>query len=254
MTATKLVSRKISESLYWREKLVYKPAWQSFNSAFDDLLATRSASGISLFAFIRRGLKRFHLDSLHSVREVLSEVYIRAYRLIHDESVAIINPLAWVKRGAFNVIREWSRKQQRLAPLDTDVMDEVVHSPVEPEDLNTDIMILNRAWQELDPDEQILFQLKILQALPWREISNLYALEGKPLSEAALRKQKERALQRLRHVYHSFHTAWNKLLQMITRLRKRRLAQPQRSFYSLRSPTSLLLNQHYPDCITISGM
>jgi RNA polymerase sigma factor (sigma-70 family) len=177
--------------------------WQKFEHSFGDILVPESASGISLLTFIRRGLKQFHLDSFYSVRDVLGEAYIRAYRLIHDEQVDILNPPAWVKKTAFNIIREWSRRERRFEPLETEVADELVHPPVDPSALSTDIIILNRAWQELDPDERRLLQLKIVEELPWREISNLYALEGKPISESALRKQKERALKHLRKVYHS---------------------------------------------------
>lgn len=182
--------------------------WRVFNFGFQNLLDPESASGLSFLAFIRWGLKQFRLDSFYSADDVLSEVYTRAYRLIHDEHIEIINLPAWAKRVAFNIIREWSRRERRfeaLDALDREVTDESVHLSVDSSAVAKEIRTLLQAWQELDPDEQKLLQLKIVEELPWQEISSRYALENKTISESALRKKKERALKHLRKIYHSLH-------------------------------------------------
>jgi hypothetical protein len=141
MTVKQQVPKKMSENLHWGGELVYKPQWRPLGSAFQDILALESASGISLLAFIRRQLKQFHLDSFYSA--------------------------------------------------------------------DMDILILNWIWEELS----------------WREISNFYALEGKPISESALRKQKEQALKHLRKVYHP-----PQALRSISSPRRRGVAEHQHSF------------------------
>ncbi|HEY9659266.1 MAG TPA: hypothetical protein V6C65_12490, partial [Allocoleopsis sp.] len=80
--------------------------------------------------------------------------------------------------------------------------DESSRSLIDQLTLKEDLAMLTRALQELDSDEQKLLTLKMIDELSWAEIQRIYALEGKIVSEEALRQRKVRAFRRLRQVYH----------------------------------------------------
>jgi RNA polymerase sigma factor (sigma-70 family) len=178
---------------------------QSFDNDFADLLKPNHPSAASMGAFIRRLLRQFGLHKIYAEADILSEIYVRGYKLTQG-GVIIVNPHAWSKSTAFNIVRELSRKhrqkERRFEELTENTWDKSEHPPIEA-DAKTDVAILHRALQELEPEEQRLLTLKIVDELSWVEIRNLLSLEGKTVSEATLRKQKERALKKLRRIYHS---------------------------------------------------
>jgi RNA polymerase sigma factor (sigma-70 family) len=178
-------------------------SWQFFVAAFLELLQPGNPAAVSMGAFLRRTLLVFRLSSFHSEMEVLSEVYIRAYRLIHEEFAEIRNPSAWIRKTAHNVIREWSRKGRRCDSLQQDVVDEQEDNQEQRLMLDADVTILDKAWLSLTEEERRLLTLKITDNLSWREITGIYATEGKPITESALRQQKARALKHLRRIYHA---------------------------------------------------
>jgi RNA polymerase sigma factor (sigma-70 family) len=179
------------------------PAWNNFCKDFAELLNPEYPSAVSLACYIRRTVRQFRLPSI-AESDILVEVFLRAYKLIVlGGGVVIRHPSAWIRRVAFNYIRELSRTYNRISPLEFDIPDEQGHSPIDGLILQADIAILERALQELDLDEQRLLTLKIVDELSWAEIRILLAGEGKVVSEDALRKQKERALKHLRQVYHA---------------------------------------------------
>jgi RNA polymerase sigma factor (sigma-70 family) len=179
------------------------PEWDDFCKDFAALLNPGYPSAVSLAFYIRRTLRQFNLLSVTEF-DVLTEVFLRAYNLIVlGGGVVIRYPAAWVRRTAFNHIRELSRDQKRFTPLEIDIPSEAASSPIDHLILQADIAILKRALQSLDPDEQRLLTLKIIDELSWAEIRILLAGEGQNFSEDALRKQKERALKHLRRIYHA---------------------------------------------------
>jgi RNA polymerase sigma factor (sigma-70 family) len=179
------------------------PAWQQFSDELMDLIQPGNPAAVSMGAFLRRTLHAFHLWGFHSEMEVLSEVYIRAYYLIHEQGTTLDNLSAWVRKTAHNVIREWSRKGQRSTALDWEVVDEREENQDHQLVLENDVAILAKAHQSLTKEEQRLLTLKIDESLSWREISAHYATEGNPTTEAALRQQKARILKKLRRMYHT---------------------------------------------------
>lgn len=175
--------------------------WEKFATEYEKLIKSEATS-LPLFAFLRRNLSQHHLNGFHTEAEVLSEVYLRAYKRIHQEGVEILKPAAWTKVTALNVIREWRRKTQRCVPLEREIEQE--EPPPDPDStLQTDLEVLKRALQQLDAEQQELLNLKIVQGLSWKEIQHLFALRGKTVSEEALRQQKARALKKLRQTFRS---------------------------------------------------
>jgi RNA polymerase sigma factor (sigma-70 family) len=178
-------------------------AWTDFCQDFAELSDLSYPSAVSLEYFVRRNLRQFHLTSI-SESDVLTEVFLRAYKLIVLGGGVIIRyPGAWVRRTAFNYIRELSRDHQRTSSMEFDLPDQESSPLIDQLILQADIAVLKRALQELDPDEKRLLTLKMIDELSWAEIKIVLAGEGKIHSETALRKQKERALKHLRQVYHA---------------------------------------------------
>jgi DNA-directed RNA polymerase specialized sigma24 family protein len=177
--------------------------WPDFDTEFTKLLQPDNPVAVSLRAFLRRTLGAFRLLGFYSEMEVLSEVYIRGHRLIHDQCTTIDNPSAWVRKTAHNVIREWSRKGQHSIPLDYEVIDDREENLSYRLALEEEVAILYKVRQSLTKEEQRLLTLRIDKNLSWREIAGIYAEEGNPITESALRQQKTRILKHLRRIYHA---------------------------------------------------
>lgn len=176
--------------------------WENFLSEFRELQNPESSTGLSVSIFLESKLRQFHINGLYSHGDILNEVLLRAHKLIHAEGVTILQPVAWVKKTGFYVIREWSRKEQKSTGLTDEILDKKERSLVPSEVLTNDFIIINLALALLDPDEQRLLQLKLIECLSWRDIWEIFRDEGYSYTEAALRKKKQRALKNLRCHYH----------------------------------------------------
>ncbi len=155
-------------------------------------------SSIVLDRFIRRSLKQFHLEQV-DFYDVVPEVYIRGTKLIAS-GVDIKNPGAWIRRTAYNVIREMSRKQQK-----EQANSELIELQVAPENCEEtneiELNILKQSLQNLsDKDRQIL-ELRFFQNLSWKQVVTYLASQGETLTEANARKKGQRAVQRLKKAF-----------------------------------------------------
>jgi DNA-directed RNA polymerase specialized sigma24 family protein len=177
--------------------------WEAFNVEFIDLLHSKSSTGVSTFAFVRRCLAQFHLQNAFSEAYVLNEVYIRAHKTIVSKDMSILHVTAWVKSTAYNVVRELKRERSHL-PIDEETMGETFSyaKPVTEEILEQDLLLLHKALNELNSEDRRLIELKIIQDLSWQEIHVILVQEGINTELSTLRKRKERAIARLRKTYH----------------------------------------------------
>lgn len=164
----------------------------------------------TILPFIRRSLKQFHLDDRFDVYDILNETYLRAVKLM-TTGTEIRSPLAWVRKTAFNVIREISREQKRYLLIDPDQVEselvvEAIWEYLIPEDsLDANCETVMSALQALGLRDRELLNLRFVEGLTWREIGERLAVNGEPLqNDAALRQQGHRALKRLRDRYHSY--------------------------------------------------
>lgn len=177
---------------------------RQFNTEFPELLDSRSSSGRLLYVFVRRTLQAFHLSGTYKEAFVLNETYLRGISQIHKGEV-IKNLPAWVRKTAYNVVRELKRDQQKAVPFEEHQhVLEADQSSISSEDLEDDLATLRMAFQLLDPQDQKLLNLKVVEGLSWREIREILYREGRgDHTESVLRKRKERALLRLRKKYHA---------------------------------------------------
>lgn len=178
--------------------------WKEFLTAFREILDPKSSTGLSVSVFLSARLRQFpRLNGLYSHADILSEVLLRAHKLVHTEGVTILEPVAWVKITGFYVICQWSRKEQKSKPLTEEDLERLDYSHVSQEVLKDDFITVNKALAKLDPDEQRLLQLRLIECLSWRDIWEYFRDEGYNYTEAALRKRKERILRKLRYTYHA---------------------------------------------------
>jgi hypothetical protein len=184
-----------------RRSVDYSLKWQNFLSELQELLDPESPSGLSLSVFLENKLRQFHLNRLYDHADILSEVLLRAHKLIHSEGVTVLQISAWTKKTAFNVIRELSRKEQKSTSLTENLLDKIDYTAGSDKLVEDDFLAINQAMKMLDSEEQRLLQLKLVECLSWRDISEIFRDEGYDYKEAALRKKKERSLSKLRYYY-----------------------------------------------------
>lgn len=192
----------------------FPPELQQFNVEIQSLLKRQNSHARSLYYFIKRGLKQFNLDSLYTEIDIFNQAYLRGVNLTKS-GTAIKNPKAWMRTTAFNVIRELSRSHQRDHSV---VYDELVEADqakleiasiqmenflVSDEVIETDLQAVWLAWQELDLKDRLIIDLKFIRDLSWKEIRQHLLDLGEPIqTETALRKRGQRAIERLRKLYH----------------------------------------------------
>jgi DNA-directed RNA polymerase specialized sigma24 family protein len=175
---------------------------RKFENDFLELQDSHSSSGRLMYVLVRRSLWQFHLQGIYSEACILNEAYIRGCELIGRGEV-IRNSGAWLKQTAYNIVREWSRYERKSVPLEEHLLADLQDFR-SPEVLKDDLMTLRLAFQMLDAKDQQLLNLKICEGLSWKEIQERLQLQGQGhLTEALLRKRKERALTRLRKKFHA---------------------------------------------------
>lgn len=169
-----------------------------------ELLNQNSSSGRLLYAFVRRNLHVFHLNDYFSEAAILNEALIRA--VLATRKGTIIRELtAWLRSACYNIIREKSRFRQKFVSLEAQI-DLVEQVEFQPEAIEEDFRYIQAAFEMLEPRDQRLLTLKIIEGRSWEEIHAILKDEEQcNCSIAALRKQKERALVRLRKKFHALN-------------------------------------------------
>lgn len=179
---------------------------QQFETDFLELQKQDSSTGRLMYVFLRRTLGNFHLQGSYNEAYVLNEAYIRGIKCI-EKGEQIFHPSAWLRKTAYNIIRELHRDHQKCTKLDETIAESLSTFSVA-EELTTNLIILRLAFQMLDPKDQRLLNLKIVEGLAWKNISEILRRYGeRDCSEAGLRKRKERALIRLRKKFHMLKPA-----------------------------------------------
>lgn len=172
------------------------PNRADYENVFLPWLRPKNAIGLELFAFIRQRLRQFHLETLYTDASVLNEVYVRACEHFR-KGKSIHNPLAWTRSTAYNVIRERSREQRKFVPLTC----EPIAPPPNLDNETEPLRCIAEAMQQLPSNDRRILIMKIVEGRSWEQIRETLLLEGGEVpSKAALRKQKQRLLERLRRL------------------------------------------------------
>ncbi|NES20705.1 MAG: sigma-70 family RNA polymerase sigma factor [Symploca sp. SIO3E6] len=179
------------------------------------LLSSGDSDVYHILPFIKRVLKQFKLYSYYEERDIFLEAYARAVKKIEAGGVIDKVP-AWFKTTSYNVIRELSKdknRQQslikRLANSGQLIGENVYHIPEHIIDSN--VKLLTKSLKDLKSEDRIVLKLRIIDNLSWKEIGNYLVEIGKEVDnstqlEQRLRQRGNRAMKRLRRIYHSYRT------------------------------------------------
>lgn len=186
---------------------------QRFERQVKCLLQPHDLQGRALFGFIRLKLHQFSLSEKYSDGEIFHEAYLRSIAAIQAGTDVQI-PVAWLRRTAYNVIREFARKHQRQPTQEWDQWSEMYQSRIEgrcacnPQselsllELEEEVRSLRQVLSQLSLAERRLIWLRYTHNLSWRAIADYLIRQGElDTSEVTLRKQGQRAIDKLRKLY-----------------------------------------------------
>ncbi|HEY9906548.1 MAG TPA: hypothetical protein V6D18_02925 [Thermosynechococcaceae cyanobacterium] len=180
------------------------PELEQFKTEIEFLLKPRNPRSHSLTYGIRRLLRQFNLQTAHTENEVIHEACLRGIKLTASGE-AILCPEAWIRKTALNIVREWSRQARRQTSIaDKLKKDKSTNqeSLVGVEVIEANFRAVQVALQELSEVDLAILQFSI-EGYSWKRIRERLILMGEPeQTEAALRKRKQRILERLRKLYH----------------------------------------------------
>jgi DNA-directed RNA polymerase specialized sigma24 family protein len=171
--------------------------YDRFLAATDPSSSCGRISGGILYAFIRRTLKAYNLSSIYTENDILHEVFIRGLEA-QNTGKTIINLQAWIRGVSLNVIRELSRKEKHTYPI-KDWQDFAAIEQLDSMEVNQEIKSIQQALQTLQPIDQAILMLKVVEGHPWEKVIQiLQDKTGQSFAITALRKRKQRALDLLR--------------------------------------------------------
>ncbi|MFQ4139900.1 RNA polymerase sigma factor [Nodosilinea sp. PGN35] len=184
---------------------------QQFNRDVQFLLKPNNPHARSLLAFIKRTIHQFGLQAHITEIDIFVEAYLRGVRYTQHNQEHIRQPKAWMRRTAYNIIRECKRDRQRYSAVAFDELMEQAPTPepgaaaVDDQAIDRAITSVLQALEALSPGDRNLIQWKVVEGLTWSEVqARLRAAGEERVSQATLRKRGQRALERLRRAYHIF--------------------------------------------------
>lgn len=183
---------------------------QQFNQDVQLLLKPNNPHARSLLAFIKRTIQQFGLQAHITEIDIFVEAYLRGVRYTQQNQEHIRQPKAWMRRTAYNIIRECKRDRQRyLAVAFDELMEQEAASggpaTVDDEMIANAIALVLQALAALSSGDRHLIQWKVVEGLTWPQVQTKLVAAGEEwASLATLRKRGQRALERLRQAYHLY--------------------------------------------------
>ncbi|MEP0914045.1 hypothetical protein NDI45_24350 [Leptolyngbya sp. GB1-A1] len=177
--------------------------------AIHDILAPNSPYAYSTLTFIQRILHQFKLTSRLEASDILADAYLRGKKFL-QQGGEIQHAHAWLKRTAYNIIREQSRllsPQYLVQPDSVEIFCRIIDESWQTSEVLSDrLTMLWRAFevfQATDPEGAELIDLKCLQGLPWSEVRQQLIEQGRDVPDVtALRQRGSRIKKTLRRIYH----------------------------------------------------
>lgn len=188
------------------------PLLDVLDLALSEIVGGGNSYAYSTLATVRRHLYQFRLMHRFEPYEILFEAYIRG-KAKQRTGEMIYNPHAWLKRTAFNIVREKSRQAQHQAAQSYEDIEYRISA--EPEyvleaiDLSHEIDLLYKALRTLSREDDHTAQLLVwrtIERLSWAQITDRLTSLGETdiPSQTTLRKRVSRAKKRMRHIMHSY--------------------------------------------------
>lgn len=185
-------------------------AFQHFNAVIKDLSRSRGEihdlKYLAALNFIRKKLKDHNVDA--ELHEVINECYLRGLLKLQKGEV-IINPLAWIRSTAYNVIREMSRSNTKAVADSSQVDAHLEKTPSstaklqleQQEELSLAQQSFNKVREllsRLKEEEQLLVELKWLKGLSWEAVAREVSSGGKSVKTETVKKRGQRAVAKIR--------------------------------------------------------
>lgn len=174
---------------------------QQLDRIFEDLFAANNPDARIIIAYIQKVLYQYGLWKAYDPKDILIEVYARGVKRV-DAGETIRIPIAWIKRTAMNIIREFRREAEKIGYYN---LDQELHWN---DDLllyitfQYDLKAMKQAFERLEPDEQQLLNLRVVNRLSWKAVSQGLVTAGEPeFKLEALRQRGFRVLRKLRKLY-----------------------------------------------------
>ncbi|MBE9179467.1 hypothetical protein IQ268_12930 [Oculatella sp. LEGE 06141] len=177
--------------------------------AIREILMQDSPYAYSTFTTIQRYLRQFGLLPRVETHDILVEAYLRGKAVLRS-GVVIRTPHAWLKRTAYNIVREKNRKLASQQPADPEVLDFLGRASYESwlsqETINHRLTVLWEAFETLrqsEPEGAELLELKTIRGLSWLEVQNHLQAQGRDVPNTdVLRQRACRAKKHLRQIFH----------------------------------------------------
>lgn len=174
---------------------------QQVDRFFEELFALKNPDSRNVMAYIQKVLYQYGFGKAYEPKDILIEVYSRCVKVTEaGETIRI--PIAWMKRTATNVIREFRREADRIGYYNLE------QEPHWDDDLlvritfRYDLLAMKRAFDRLGSDDQHLLNLRVIHRLSWRDVSQCLVAVGEvETNEGTVRQRGYRALKKLRKLY-----------------------------------------------------
>jgi DNA-directed RNA polymerase specialized sigma24 family protein len=184
---------------------------QPFNHDVQFLLKPKSPHARSLLAFIQRTIKQFELQGYVTEVDIFVEAYLRGVKYTQQHQEEMRQPKAWMRRTAYNIIRECKRDRQRYSTMafgelmgqGAVMADTASPSSLDEDDINRALEAVQTALEGLSTGDRNLIQWQLIEGLTWQQVQVRLLEQGEgPIPLATLRERGQRALERLRGGYH----------------------------------------------------
>ena len=178
---------------------------QKFDAVFEFLLTVDA----KFLPVVQRKLSFYGLYDI-GLFEIVNDVYLRGIKAIEKGQI-IENPKAWCRRVAFNVIfdkmrNQYKEKEHPIISLDAieytdDIEYEIAYQNSEEDAYFYNEVLRNKLLRfrdELNEEDQMIFYLRFMEDLSWKEVKKHLVNSGINRDTATLRKRGERIKKRLK--------------------------------------------------------
>ena len=178
--------------------------------AVQDILDHDSPYSYSTYTAVQRYLRQFNLFSRIEPYEVLVDAYLRGKKALRCGET-IHNPHAWLKRTAYNIIREHYRKLSAQQLHEAESLDFLMSRMVNESWVAEEVLSaqLSALWEALeilrlnDPESARIIDLRIFQQLQWSEVREHLIQQGNEAPDVNTRRQRgARIKKQLRRIFH----------------------------------------------------
>lgn len=208
MTTFKQSSSKVmtetSQAMLEPDLIIQQGSGKSWERFIISLLHQKDH--LVLWAFLKRTLKQFKLDSMYSETDVIDKTDKITQEKI-ESGETIDNPPGWFRKTAFNVIRNLSKKEtnqrKNIKKLHNNIETAYYPESLINEDYSEEqVEALCRNWNGLSEQERRILILREVKELSWKQVANQLVIENHEIDNSRLvdrvRQKGNRALAKLR--------------------------------------------------------